>query len=423
MWDPYKKKNLHKEKTVFKARFLYCLAVVLSVVFIFTLYHRMTVVVLCVILAMPVASYLFALAGAALLRYDVISDTKVFEKGQRAAVAIQVSNESPLVIPFARLLVRQIDPNGRNITERMFAFSLFPFKSVRFESDSHFSRRGAFETGICSVELYDILGLFRVKRDIGSFEELTVLPRRVLLMSSVADTIPDEDGDERRANDAPVDHGTLSHAREYAEGDMVRNIHWKLSSKLDDLYVKVYNHPNDTAVVIFADMQAGISSDPDVIEDGGDAVVEAALTLALRCVTDGKGCLLIWYDTFHREIMRYEISNMDDFNAVFSRFALTPVSFDGVRIGDLADEYTVSDIGDKSVFFVTQRITFEDANVIGDVAHCTAGGVSLVCFDFEGDETARDITEQLGSQGVRALRCEENDVENQLNAFISNAYS
>ena len=51
-----------------------------------------------------------------------------------------------------------------------------------------------------------------------------------------------------------MDSQEIFDTRYYRQGDLLKNIHWKLSAKADDLLVKEFSMPADQSVEIYLDM-------------------------------------------------------------------------------------------------------------------------------------------------------------------------
>lgn len=95
---------------------------------------------------------------------------------------------------------------------------------------------GGLYVHLCKVRLMDYFGLFSIKVPIRVSSRMTVLPEllpsEVALSSSAADFA--DDAAARRGDDRTE----IFQLREYQSGDDIRQIHWKLSSKVDSLLLK-----------------------------------------------------------------------------------------------------------------------------------------------------------------------------------------
>jgi len=395
-----------------RARIYYFFAFLLSVFFIMTLYHRITIVFFAAVIILPLFSYLLMLVNYAFVKFEVSVDKKVYDKREQADTLIRIANEGILPTPFIRIKIIQIDENGKSADENVYALSIPPMKSIDFKSSIIMKRRGLYEVGIKEVELYDIFGLFKFKRSLNIIEEILVLPKRILLLSSVGRNITSEDGDENNRRMVGEDRTIISYIRDYIEGDNINAVHWKLSSKKDDLIVKVYDRPNDNNIMIIADMQAHEFEDADLWEDSGDAVVEASLALALKCVYEDKSCVLYWYDALQSCIVWYNISTLNEFNMAFNHLAVTQVSFDGITAETILKNQEICDTHNKIIYVVNQGLDINTADILSSLAGFDDSEVNCLCVDLKNQKETSDFINELCVANVNAAKYSRSDPQN-----------
>ena len=394
-----------------RARIYYFFAFLLSVFFIMTLYHRITIVFFAAVLVLPLFSYLLMLLNYAFVKFEVSVDKKIYDKREQASTVIRIANEGIIPTPFIKVKIIQIDDNGKSADENVFALSLPPLKSVDFRSSITMKRRGLYEVGIREVELYDIFGLFKFKRSINIIEEILVLPKRILLYSTVSRSITSEDGEEKNKRKIGEDRTIISHIRDYIEGDNINSVHWKLSSKKDDLIVKVYDRPNDNNILIIADMQAHELEDSDLWEDSGDAVVEASLAIALKCVYEGKSCVLYWYDTMQSCIVWYEISTLNEFNTAFNHLAVSQVSFDGITAETILTNQEICDTHSKIIYVINQGLDIKNADILTSLAAVDDCEINCLCVDLKNQKEVSEFINELCLANVNAVKYSGGDSE------------
>lgn len=103
--------------------------------------------------------------------------------------------------------------------------------------------------------VYDLLGLFRVPITTFGAMATVVYPKRVQMQVEMSqDTYgrPREEGQiqNRRGNDP----SEMFDIREYTPGDDMRSIHWKLSSKVDTLFMRESSDPSHYSLVVLLDL-------------------------------------------------------------------------------------------------------------------------------------------------------------------------
>ena len=406
-----------------RARIYYFFALSLSVFFIMTLYHRITIVFFAAVLVLPLLAYLLMLINYFFVKFEVSVDKKIYDKREQAATLIRISNEGLLPTPFIKVKIIQIDENGKSADENVFALSLPSMKSVDFKSNIVMKRRGLYEVGIKEIELYDIFGLFKFKRSVNIIEEILVLPKRILMYGNAGKNILAEDGEEKNKRKIGVDRTIVSHIRDYMEGDNINSVHWKLSSKKDELIVKVYDRPNDSNIMIIADMQAHEFEDSEIWEDSGDAVVEASLALALKCVYEGKSCVLYWYDALQSCIVWYEISTLAEFNTAFNHLAVSQVSFDGITAETILKNQEICDTHTKIIYVVNQGLDIKNADILSSLASFDDCDVNCLCVDLKNQKETSDFVNELCLANVSAAKFSGNSGSGGIEGFLNEVYS
>lgn len=77
--------------------------------------------------------------------------------------------------------------------------------------------------------------------------------------------------------------------REYRPGDDIRQIHWKLSSKLDELILKEASQPESRSLLVFWDKRTGTPQQMDalaeVVSSAGAALLQSGVQYTL-CWTE-----------------------------------------------------------------------------------------------------------------------------------------
>lgn len=99
---------------------------------------------------------------------------------------------------------------------------------------------GSYELMLQKVRIYDLTGLFYIHKTVKSSGFVQVLPKMqeigVHLTEAVRNFIGDADVyDDFHAGD---DHSELFQVRPFQSGDKIQSVHWKLSARLDELFVR-----------------------------------------------------------------------------------------------------------------------------------------------------------------------------------------
>ncbi len=229
----------------------YVFLLIFAVIFTQALRSTVSVVLLWFVCILPVASLIYALIGRANVGAFVLSDETTAEKLCPVGYEFRLSNYSVLPLPFTEADIFLPSENGVSCESRLIGMSMLPLGEYYFKSDVTFRYRGSYRVGVCCIYVSDMLRIFRLRRRVNVYTMIYVMPRR----------IPFFRDDTRSASDAPTDSrvadGTESSEtsliREYRNGDPLKHIHWKLSSKMQDLQVNDYKPNTGKNICVLCD--------------------------------------------------------------------------------------------------------------------------------------------------------------------------
>ena len=98
---------------------------------------------------------------------------------------------------------------------------------------------GIVELSCTKAMAYDILGLVDLSIKKPETKSITVYPKKVAIqLEKRNDAGSIRDGDQYEKNKKGMDMSDIYDMREYIPGDNIRRVHWKLSSKLDNMVIR-----------------------------------------------------------------------------------------------------------------------------------------------------------------------------------------
>lgn len=230
------------------------------------------------VLILVCMSVVLTLAARKKIRFASDYENAECERGMSVPISLNVFNDGYLIIPKAVAFLYVSDLRGNAETVTPAVFSMAARGAADFSFDIRMDHIGEYRAGIRSMELYDFLGLFRFP--LGISEELTVsvLPRRredldfSLAEQSVAESM------EQR-NSVVSDGFDYSGVREYAMGDSMKRIHWKLSAHSPHYMTKLMETSMRNDLAIIMDPVAP-AVDMETLACLYDCLVESTLSLA-----------------------------------------------------------------------------------------------------------------------------------------------
>lgn len=165
------------------------------------------------------------------------------------------------------------------------------------------------------ARLYDCFGLFGLRVNFDQKCHITVQPDCFEMALTIADPMSSTADAEVYSQHRPGHDLTETYQlREYVPGDSPRQIHWKLSGKLDRLIVRDPGLPITQDVLLFWE-RTGEAADPNLT----DAQAEIVVSLSRALLDESIPFQIGWNDGAENRCILHEIRELDDLIAVLPR--------------------------------------------------------------------------------------------------------
>lgn len=256
--------------------------------------------VLALVVLLPVMSLLLSLPGICGLRVS-LRPGAAGRRGQPVKVALQVRNRTHM--PVGRIALRLVCENkltGERIRESIHLPPDCGDGAVGRALAAH--NCGVVQCRARFLRAYDLLGLFPIP--------LRPVPGASLLIRPEGAGAPppslaqEARGEEtvRREKGVSLEEYAV---REYREGDSLRSVHWKLSSKLEQLVVREAEGGQQADLLLLFDCWGP----PERLDRLLDRVAACSAYLQSR----GRGHEMCWCGPEGKELCREHVENPGDF--------------------------------------------------------------------------------------------------------------
>ena len=251
----------------------YIILFVVSLVFTQALLSKVSNIFFWFIFLLPIVLLVYTLMAKSSLSVSMLCETVTTEKNTPYTYEFLIENNSILALPFVEAQVSIPQFNAVRCTERTVRVSMAPKTTYHLKNTVSFRFRGTYDIGVRCFYVYDFFRIFRARLDVENLTTVYVLPRRLNLEETAAHSISD---DTARTVRSPlvVDKLEVSDIRDYRNGDSLKSIHWKLSSKSETFIVKDYNTGTSNQTVVFCDLTPHFPDEPPGKKD--EAAEEAA---------------------------------------------------------------------------------------------------------------------------------------------------
>jgi len=213
------------------------------------------------LLLMVPALLIYTLFARVALQASIETASTEIEKHQPYDYEFSMTNSSPLAFPFVDAILSLPRGDAVRTEEKVVRLSMAPMSTYRVNNSVKFRFRGTYCVGVSCFYVYDFFRIFRLRVEVGCFESIYVMPRKRIGQGSGAVAIADM---TTQTTKSPYTYERLeiSDIRDYRLGDSLKSVHWKLSSKSEELIVRDYSSGVSNRAVIFCDMAAHFPTKP-----------------------------------------------------------------------------------------------------------------------------------------------------------------
>lgn len=218
-----------------------------------------------------------------------------FEKNDLIEVNIVIKNSKffPVFRAEISLLAENVLTDEKYIQNKTFSIGMNKEYSFPFTIKENFC--GCINFQLENFYLADPFLLFKRPLDADISKEIYVLPgfKEVDISSEHIDSYDMESykySATRKGDDSSETFGIA----EYVQGDSMKAIHWKLSSKLDELMVREHSHPIDNRLMIILDKN--IPDSLDITPSERDSATELFLSISDKVLKQGIDHTVGWHN-------------------------------------------------------------------------------------------------------------------------------
>ena len=205
--------------------------------------------------------------------FSIRADRHIFTCGEDVLCELKIMNAVSLPVPYIQVHSAAEAYGYKDYEGSFFSMSASEdnWETVRLR----FPARGIYPLGRITVTVWDLFRIVRYQKTLDAGLTVKVYPRLYTirpLFSGASDIY----------RDAYASHGKnenqyiMQDIRGYRNGDSLKRVHWKVSAKRGELFVKNYEKVTGTETALFIDMH---ESNYDYGEEAEERVVDTALSI------------------------------------------------------------------------------------------------------------------------------------------------
>lgn len=308
---------------------------------------------------------------------DIRMEERVYTCGDIAPISILANNRSIIPSPYVVIKNNIISLFNPKFIGELISLRFDETKNLKY--NINFKNRGIYDIGSMSVSIRDLFCVFTVNKSIKKNTLVKVYPKIYELEKSILKSA-DIFKNATSTRSSIEDMYSVKDMRKYRDGDNLKRINWKVSAKLNELFVRNFETVSGQELNIFLDMnKSNYNMDREGILE--EKMVDFCASLVnFAVLKDIKSKLyincngFIEYDVENKEDMQnlqeLFLTQKSDGDFSFLRFInshrnkLSSLSGVAIITGKISDALTNSlmnmqDVGYKIIVFYTNK-TAED---------------------------------------------------------------
>ena len=200
------------------------------------------------------------------------------ERAEKVRFRVRFRNQGPLFFFRCEAHFYTADLYGNPVSHAATTLTLAPFEKYDMPFTTSFDHIGTYQAGLDRVVIYDFLRLFSATVEGPKRTRVNVTPKLVSVpnLEFSNDAVVETTKAARSAISDSMDYAAV---REYAMGDPLKNVHWKISARMPGLMTKLFETYNNPGVAIVLDFY-GPGQDALELMRMFDAVVEIGFSVA-----------------------------------------------------------------------------------------------------------------------------------------------
>ena len=189
-------------------------------------------------------------------------------------------------IPLGRIKIH-LEAENRLTGERV-SKTMDLNRETEFSLPSEYA--GALDIRISRATVYDWFGVIPIPVKTEAKKRVLVMPDTFpVYVEPILGLSQDDDATEYSQERKGQDQSEIFQVREYVPGDSIRRIHWKLSEKMNRLFVRDASLPIDYSLMVFCDRLPKAKSPKEA-----DALMESVTSVCRELADSGLSFHLVW---------------------------------------------------------------------------------------------------------------------------------
>ena len=294
-------------------KILYILIVFLSMLFMIFYSKYFPVILFIELLVLPIILAVIMLCISKKLSIKIQSQNEFSSKNKETNIKLYINNLSRFPLSKADINVVYEDSLGNKI-EKIIRVSIDGdnYRDINYLIIP--DRCGVIKVYVNNIRVYDYFSLFSKRKKIYIEDKVLVLPNEHIFMNEILnyEELMIQESEKYSENEKGDDPSQIFDIREYMEGDKLQRVHWKLSSKYDELMVKEFSKPVIDSTVLLVELFYNNKKGDELI----DSLIDTVYSISKHLISLGYPHYLAWHNNKNGMMKKEIVTNEDLFEAI-----------------------------------------------------------------------------------------------------------
>lgn len=292
-------------------RIAYIALLVAAGIFFILYLDPLSLILFLVVAALPIFLFIITLIARLSISISLNASNTAATKGEEALLIFTVNNRSLISLKNLKITIT-VENGFLGETQERELFVSAPAltkQTIKYAVKSE--HIGKVKICIKDVVLYDYFKLFSFKIKLKENFEISFLPEILptpinLRVNSFINNESDVFSKQKPGDDP----SEIFKIRDFAGGDKLNRIHWKLTTKTGNLMVKEFSLPINTSIMIGLELNANRETEGYL--DYLDTVIEAVVCLSAYLAENNIRHFICWYDALSQSVFKEDIKTKED---------------------------------------------------------------------------------------------------------------
>ena len=236
-------------------RFFYFILLIISIVFYVCYQDTLSFITLLTLLILMFFLFTSAIILTRNVRIEFENETNVCSRNDSASINLKIANKCFLPACNIKLKIKYITKFDGKARFQDINMPLPAYSEQMISLNLNYSHCDKVKISVVKYTVFDLLKLFRFSRKSDVTSQIVLMPVALPAYGYIENScLTDIETNTYYPNKTGNDCSEIFDLREFRDGDSQNRVHWKLSSKKDELIVKEFSANSINSILIICEV-------------------------------------------------------------------------------------------------------------------------------------------------------------------------